>query len=288
MRSSGKAHVIDKRLAIFNADVESIDTLEWQNALRGVDTLIHLAARVHVDGQASAQSFRRINTEGTARLCRLAVECRVRQFIYLSTIKVNGETSTSPLAENDPPRAQGPYARSKLEAEEWIKTITRNNRCRYIIIRPPLVYGPQVKANFSSLLKIIALNFPLPMRNFQNRRSMIYVGNLVDAIICTMESPRSADQVFMVSDGEDRSVAHLVKAIAKAMGNHPRLFPFPKVLLHLLFSMIGQGEVIDKLSQPLRANVSKIKVMLGWQPPFSFEEGIADTVNWFQKYNDRK
>jgi nucleoside-diphosphate-sugar epimerase len=287
VRSSEKARVLDEKVAIFITDFESSDTKGWHDALRGVDILIHLAGRVHDPDQTAINSFRRVNTDGTTRLCRLAVECGVRQFIYISTIKVNGETSTRPFSENDPVDAQGSYALSKLEAEEWIKTITRNSRCRYIIIRPPLVYGPQVKANFLNLLKITAMNFPLPMKSFNNQRSMIYVGNLVDAIICAMESPRSADQVFMVSDGKDRSVAHVVAAIAKAMGNHPRLFPFPKVLLRLFFRMIGRGEVIDKLSQPLKADISKMKMVLSWQPPFSFEQGITDTVNWFQKYNDR-
>lgn len=284
-RSRDKTRVLDARVKIFSAAIESIHSNAWRDALQGVDTLIHLAAQVHDPDQKDAQSFRRVNTDGTARLCRLAVACGVRQFIYLSTIKVNGETSIHPLAENDPTGAQGPYARSKLEAEECIKTITKGYNCKYIIIRPPLVYGPQVKANFSNLLKIISTNCPLPIRNFHNRRSMIYVGNLVDAIICAMESPQAADQVFMVSDGEDRSVAQVVATIAKAMGNHPKLFPFPKYLLRLFFRAIGRGEVIDKLSRSLRADISKMEVLLGWQPPFSFEQGIAETVEWFQKNN---
>ena len=285
LRSSGKARVLDERVATFVADLESIDTNGWQHALRSVDTLIHLAAQVHDPDQTDAPSFRRVNTDGTAGLCRLAVASGVRQFIYLSTIKVNGETSIRPFAESDPPHARGPYAISKWEAEKSISALTHRKNCHYIIIRPPLVYGPQAKANFSKLLKIISTNCPLPLRNFHNRRSMIYVGNLVDAIICAMESPQAANQVFMVSDGKDRSVAQVVATIAQAMGHHPKLFPFPKYLLGLFFRAIGRGEVIDKLSRSLRSDISKMEALLDWQPPFSFEQGIAETVEWFQKNN---
>ena len=284
VRSTTRARLLDKRVVpLMIADIESGPSDVWREALEGTDVLIHLAARVHRRTQADASSFWRINTHGTSRLCRLAVDCGVRRIIYLSTIKVNGETSPRPFREVDPPHAQGPYALSKLRAEERIKAITNGTGCRYTIIRPPLVYGPRVKANFLSLLNIVALNVPLPFGNLHNRRSMIYVGNLVDAIICVLEGAQAADQIFLVSDGHDRSVAEVVAAVAKAMGNHPRLFPFPKRLLWCLVTLLGQRPRIDRLTQPLTLDIAKSKTVLGWRPPFSVVEGIADTVDWFRR-----
>ena len=285
VRSIGKAYALDERIVRFKGDLEVSYPHVWRDAFQGVDALIHLAARVHDPSPANNPSFRRVNTLGSARLCQLAVECGVRQFIYMSTIKVNGETAPRPFAENDPPRPQGPYALSKWQAEQQIQTITQGQTCRPVIIRPPLVYGPGVKANFYRLLKLVAAKVPLPVGSLHNRRSLIYVGNLVDALIRAMENPQAAGQVFMVSDGQDFSVANLFRAIARAMDRNPRIFPFPPGVLYRFFEMVGRGEVIDKLRQPLTVDISKIRKTLGWRPPFSFSQGLAETVDWFRKSN---
>lgn len=283
VRSTGNDHVLDERIVPFAADIENSHSNVWRDALQGVDTLVHLAARVHDPSPAKDPSFRRVNTLGTTRLCQLAVECGVRQFIYMSTVKVNGETAPRPFAENDPPRAQGPYALSKWQAEQQIEIITQGQSCQHTIFRPPLVYGPGVKANFYRLLKLVAANVPLPVGSLHNRRSLIYVGNLVDALICAMESPQAAGQVFMVSDGQDFSVANLVRAIARAMDHNPRIFPFPPGVLYRFFEMVGRGEVVDKLRQPLTVDIAKIRGTLGWRPPFSLSQGLADTADWFHQ-----
>lgn len=287
VRSIGKAYALDERIVRFKGDLEVSYPHVWRDAFQGVDALIHLAARVHDPSPANNPSFRRVNTLGSARLCQLAVECGVRQFIYMSTVKVNGETSPRPFAENDPPRARGPYALSKWQAEKRIKALTQGETCQHVIIRPPLVYGPQVKANFYRLLKLVSSNVPLPLGSLHNQRSLIYVGNLVDAVVCAMESPQAAGQVFMVSDGQDFSVAHLVREIARTMDHNPRLFPFPPNVLLRLFNIVGRGEVIDKLRQPLTVDISKIRQTLGWRPPFSFSQGLSDTVGWFRQSHRR-
>jgi nucleoside-diphosphate-sugar epimerase len=285
VRLPAKDHRWDERIARFTADVENSRPDVWRKALDGVDTLIHLAARVHDRQQTDDQAFWRVNTQGTSRLSMLAVECGVRQIIYLSTIKVNGETSLQPVNESDSPRAQGPYAISKWRAEQRLKTITQGKECQYTIIRPPLVYGPRVRANFLSLLKLISADMPLPMGSLRNLRSMIYVGNLVDAIICAMDNPNAAGQVFMVSDGQDIALAELVKAIAQAMDQKPKVFPFPPSWLSCFLKIVGRGEMIDKLCQPLTADISKIRGTLGWRPPFPPSQGLAETVDWFRHCN---
>ena len=285
IRSAEKGRTLDERIAFFPADIESSHPDVWRDALDGVDTLIHLAAHVHDRRQTDDQAFQRVNTQGTSRLSRMAIECGVRQIIYLSTIKVNGETALRPITEKDPPRAQGAYAISKWRAEQCLKTIMQGEECQYTIIRPPLVYGPRVKSNFLNLLKLISVDMPLPMGSFLNRRSMIYVGNLVDAIICTMDNPHAAGQVFMVSDGQDLAVVDLVKAIAQSMDQKPKVFPFPPSWLSGLFKIAGRGEMVAKLRQPLTADISKIRKTLDWQPPFSPGQGLVATVDWFNQSN---
>ena len=287
VRSTDKDHALDERIECFAADVGNSRPAVWRDALQGVSTLVHLAARVHAPSSIDDPTYRNVNTLGTSRLCQLAVTCGVRRFVYLSTLKVNGEKSKRPLSENDPPRARGPYALSKWQAEEQIKALTQGENCQHVIIRPPLVYGPQVKANFYRLLQLVSANVPLPLGSLHNQRSLIYVGNLVDAVVCAMESPQAAGQVFMVSDGQDFSVADLIREIAQAMDHKPRLFPFPPNVLLRLFKIVGRGEVIDKLRQPLTVDISKIRQTLGWRPPFSFSQGLSDTVGWFRRNNQR-
>ena len=283
MRSVPKGDVFAKRIAPIVGDIVNSRSAVWRHALKGVDTLVHLAAHVHQRGKTRDKAFGQVNTQATSRLCQLAVEGGVRRFVFLSTAKVNGETSNSPLAEKDAANPQDPYALSKWEAERHVSRITRGSDCDFVTIRPPLVYGPHVKANFLSLLKLVSTGLPLPMGSLHNRRSMIYVGNLADAVVACVENPQAAGEVFMVSDGHDLTVAEMIKAMAAAMGQKPRLFPFPIGGLHGLLMMIGRGAVIDKISRPLTVDSSKIRDTLGWRPPFSVNEGIADTVAWFQK-----
>jgi nucleoside-diphosphate-sugar epimerase len=284
MRSFEKGDVFEKRVVPFVGDIAYSRSAVWRHALKGVDTLIHLAARVHQKAKTRDDEFRQVNTRATSRLCQLAIEGGIRRFVFLSTAKVNGETATHPLAEKDAAEPQDPYALSKWEAEQHIQKLTAGSPCDFVILRPPLVYGPQVKANFLSLLKLVSTGVPLPMGSLHNQRSMIYVGNLVDAVVACVENPQAAGQVFMVSDGNDLSVTEWVTTMAVAMGHKPKLFSFPISGLHGLFTIMGRGEGIGKICRPLTVDTSKIRETLGWRPPFSVQEGIADTVTWFKRH----
>lgn len=282
VRSASKNQGFHERIIPVVGDIVASNPDDWRKWLNGVNIVIHLAACVH-QSKAPRDMFRKVNTHATSRLYRLAEEAGVKRFVFLSTVKVNGETSTHPFSEKDNADPQGPYAISKWRAEQRLKAITQGKECQYTIIRPPLVYGPRVKANFLSLLKLISADMPLPLGSLHNRRSMVYVGNLVDAIICAMDNPHAAGQVFMVSDGQDLAVGDLVKTIAKSMDQKPKVFPFPPSWLSCFFKIVGRGAMVDKLCQPLTADISKIRGTLGWRPPFSVNQGLAATVDWYRK-----
>lgn len=264
--------------------IESIgpDTDWSDDALAGVDTVVHLAARVHVMREASGDSlteYRKVNTEGTARLARMAADAGVKRFVFLSTVKVNGEmTGDVPFSESDIPKPEGYYAISKWEAELILHRIVQETRLEVVILRLPLVYGPGVKANFLRLMNLVARRIPLPLAHVNNRRSLIYLGNLADAIVTCIIHPKAAGQTYMMSDGQDISTPDLIRMIAGSMGKKAKLFPCPLSLLKMIGKITGKSSEVERLIGSLRIDSAKIRRELSWTPPYTIEEGITKTV----------
>jgi nucleoside-diphosphate-sugar epimerase len=227
------------------------------------------------------QEFRRVNLVWTERLARAAASQGVRRFVYLSSIKVNGEQSVTPFTEQDAPKPQDPYGVSKWEAEQALAHVSAETGIETVVVRSPLVYGPGVRGNFLQLLKIVQRGVPLPIASVQNRRSLVYRGNLVDALLCCMRDGRAAGQTYLVSDGEDLSTPELIWRLGMAMGVKARLWPFPLPLLRWLGELVGKKEVIDRLLGSLQVDSSKIKRELDWHPPFSIDRGLTETAAWF-------
>jgi nucleoside-diphosphate-sugar epimerase len=255
---------------------------DWTEALRGVDVIIHLAARVHVMKESATDplsEFRRTNVAATEHLAKMAAKAGVKRFIFLSTVKVNGEqTKDTPFNENDIPCPEDPYAVSKWEAEQALHKISDETGLEVVILRPPLVYGPGVKANFLRLLQVVDRNIPLPFLNIDNRRSFIYLENLVDAIVTCCTHPNAKGETFLVSDGEDVSTPELIRMIASAMNKKAKLFPFAQSSLKTIGTFIGKKEELDRLLGSLSVDSSKIRKILNWTPPFSMRDGIQETV----------
>ncbi|MEO5358127.1 MAG: NAD-dependent epimerase/dehydratase family protein [Nitrospirae bacterium YQR-1] len=261
------------------------------DALNGVDVVVHLAARVHVMKESATDplvEFRKVNTIGTKRLYEEAMANGVKKFIFISTVKVNGERTTSkPFTEHDKPKPQDSYSVSKLEAEEILNELWASGSPTAVtIFRIPLVYGPYVKGNFLRLLKIASKGVPLPLRSVNNRRSMLYVGNLVSAIETAIHDLNKGVKTFMVSDGQDVSTPELLRMISGEMGKSALLFPFPPVLLKLAGVLTGKGAELDRLLGSLTVSNYKIKLELGWTPPYEISYGIRDMVAWFNRIND--
>ena len=259
---------------------------DWQQALVGVDAVVHLAARVHVMNDTAADplsAFRQVNVAGTERLARMAATKGVKRFVYISSVKVNGESCEKPFTEQSIPAPEDPYGVSKWETEQILHRVAEETGLEVVILRPPLVYGPGVKANFLSLFKIVDRGIPLPLAGINNQRSLIYLENLVDAIIKCIEHPNAANQTFLLSDGQDVSTPELIRMIASAMGKKPRLAPCPPVVLKFLGKLTGKSLEVKRLIGSLQIDNSKIKKVLNWQRPFTMEEGIAETVKWYLK-----
>jgi len=259
---------------------------DWSAALAGVDTVVHLAARVHVMKDSSGDpltAYRLVNVAGTEKLARQAAAHGVRRLVYLSSVKVNGEETSAPYKEEDCPAPQDPYGISKWEAEGILQRIAAETGLEVVIIRPPLVYGPGVKANFLKLLKFIDLGVPMPFSSIDNRRSMIYLGNLIDAIIICATHPKAAGQIYLVSDGEDMSTPLLIRQVATALGRRARLIPFPPSLMRILGKLLGKSSAIDRLLSSLVVDNNKIRRELGWNPPFTTSNGLKETAGWFKK-----
>lgn len=259
----------------------------WFDALRGIDVVVHLAARVHVMKDAVHDplvAFRQVNVTGTVALARAAAGRGVKRFVFLSSIKVNGEQTTeNPFRETDPPHPQDPYAVSKWEAEQALMRISAETGMEVAILRPPLVYGPRVRANFLRLLRWVDQGVPLPLAAVRNRRSMIYLGNLVDAIVTCIEHPAVAGRTYLLSDGEDVSTPDLIRRIAVALGRTPRLWPLPVGGLRALGALTGKGAEIDRLLQSLQVDSGRFHREAGWQPPFTLSQGVGQTVDWYRE-----
>lgn len=261
-------------------------TTDWEGALGGVDTVMHLAGLAHVPSKLqrdNRNSYREVNALGAARVARQAAANGVRRFVYLSTAKVCGDsTQNRPFDETDISYSQDPYTASKREAEKLLRNVAMETGLEIVILRPPLVYGPGVKANFLRLMEWVWRGVPLPLGKVNNRRSLIYVGNLVDAIIACIEHPAAVGKTFLVSDNDDVSTSELVRRMARALGRPARLFRFPPELLRAGARLTGKQEEADRLLGSLVVDSSKIRHELGWKPPYTMEQGLAKTVAWFK------
>ena len=257
---------------------------DWAVALVACNAVVHLAARVHVMGDTAQnpQALNRaINTEGTLNLARQAAQAGVRRFVFLSTLKVNGEGNDVPYRESDVPAPPDAYAISKWEAEQGLRQIELETGMEVVILRPPLVYGPGVKANFQRLLAAVDKGWPLPLGVIENRRSLLYLGNLVDAIQLCLEHPAAAGQTYLVSDGEDVSSPELVRRLARAMGRPARLLPVPPAWLRLAGGLLGRCAEVERLLGSLVVDSSRIRRELGWSPPFRLDAGLSETVQHY-------
>ncbi len=258
---------------------------DWGTAVSGIDTVVHLAARVHVMHESCSnplEEFRRINCAGTERLAREAAKAGVRRFVYLSTIKVNGEeTIDQPFRETDPPGPEDAYAVSKWEAERVLKRLSEETGLEVVIVRPPLVYGPGVKGNFLKLLRLVRAGLPLPLASVANRRSLVSLDNLVDLIVVCLRHPSAAGEVFLAADGEDLSTPDLIRRISRSMGKPNRLFPFPPSVLKGASRVLGKRAICDRLCGSLTVDSTKAKKVLGWQPPSSVDQSLDEMTRWF-------
>ena len=263
------------------------DETEWTDALRGVDVVIHLAARVHVMNDASADplaEFRKVNVQGTENLARQAAQAGVKRLVYVSSIKVNGEgtSGSQGYSECDVPAPQDAYGISKWEAEQALHRVAQETGLEVVVVRPPLVYGPDVKGNFISLLAAVSKGLPLPLAGADNARSLVYVGNLVDALIACATHPAAAGQTYLVSDGAPVSTATLVEKIAEALDCRSCSFYFPPMLLRAAAALLGRSAQIDRLFGSLRVDDEKIRRELGWIPPYTLEQGLRATAEWYR------
>ena len=258
---------------------------DWSAALSGVDCIVHLAARVHVMRDETADplsEFRTVNADGTETLARQAARAGVRRFVFLSTIGVHGDSSESrSFTETDAPAPYNPYSVSKLEAEQRLGLACSESGLEAVILRPPLVYGPGNPGNFLSLLRLVSLGLPLPLALVKNRRSFIYVGNLVDAIARCAIDPRCAGELYLVSDARDVSTGELIRLTAKALGVPVRLLAFPMLPVRLLARIAGKEATLQRLTGSLTVDTEKIRSGLGWEPPFSLEQGLKATAAWY-------
>lgn len=259
---------------------------DWSDVLVGVDTVVHLAARVHMMKDQAADplaAFRAVNVEGTRRLAEAAAKSGVRRFILMSTVKVNGEETgddglTSVFSESDNATPQDAYGISKMEAERTVLEAAENPTMETVIIRAPLIYGPGVKGNMRSLLNLAATGFPLPFGAARNRRSLLYLGNLTDFISLSIDHPAAANEKFLVSDNNDLSTTELLCEIRRAMGKAPILIPVPSVCFRLAGRLTGKSAVVNRLFGSLQVDCSKAIRLLEWQPPFTAAEGVRAMV----------
>jgi len=261
-----------------------IAQVDWSAALVGVDVVVHLAARVHVVEDASIEplaAFRAVNVDGTLNLARQCGKAGVKRFVFVSSIKVNGEATEQghPFTESDQPSPHGAYAFSKLEAEQGLRDLSAQIGMQIVVIRPPLVYGPGVKANFAALIHAVRRGWPLPLGLVRNQRSLVALDNLVDLLVVCLSHPAAANETFLVSDGHDVSTAELIRLIAQALGARPRLVPVPILILRAAAAMLGKREAVQRLCGNLQVDISKAGSVLGWSPSVTVEEGLYRAVS---------
>ena len=292
--NSDTVHAITRRqnfpletstLKYFSVNNIGSDT-QWDRALDQVDCVIHLAARVHVMLDSSSNPlaiYREVNTVGTMNLARQALKAGVKRFIYISSIKVNGESTSKNMSfkASDETFPTDPYAISKYEAEQQLFELTKNTNMSIVVIRPPLVYGPGVKANFFSMMRWVDKEIPLPLGLIHNKRSLVALDNLVDLILVCSTHKAAVNQVFLVSDGNDLSVTQLLQSMAKALDKTSRLIPVPVWLLRLGATILQQTNISNRLLGSLQVDMSKTQELLNWEPSITAEEALKETANHF-------
>jgi nucleoside-diphosphate-sugar epimerase len=284
---------------------------DWTNTLHGVTCVIHLAARVHVmreNAQNPLEEFRKVNVAGTEHLARSAAASGVKRLVYVSSIKVNGEYTSlidasvlphsvssdfskagaisSVFTENDDPKPQDAYGISKCEAEQVLHRVAVETGLEVVIVRPPLVYGAGVKGNFVQMLNVLFRNIPLPFASVRNLRSLVYVENLVDALIVCVIHPAASGQTYLISDGEDISTPDLLRQLGAAMGHPARFLPCPSALLKLAGRLVGKSAQVDRLLGSLQIDSSKIRRELGWRPPYTLQQGLQATAEWYRNHRN--
>ena len=264
------------------------NTKDYSKSLTQTDLVIHCAARAHVMKESKndpLRSYRKVNVDDTLNLAKQAASYGVKRFIFLSSIKVNGE-HTLPFQSfnhDDIPKPEDPYGISKFEAEEGLREIANKTQIEIVIIRAPLIYGEEVKGNFLRLLELTSKGIPLPFANINNKRSLVGIDNLIDLIYCCVNHPKAAGEVFLVSDDKSISTTELIKKINETMGKSLKLFPIPVFIFKLLGRLIGKSKEIDRLFGSLTINISHTCDLLDWKPKFSLDYNLKKTVNWYLK-----
>jgi nucleoside-diphosphate-sugar epimerase len=263
-------------------------TTDWSAALKGVQAVVHCAARVHVmqdDATDLLQAYREVNVKGTLNLANQAIQAGVRRFVFVSSIKVNGEATQPgrPFTADDLPSPLDPYGVSKFEAEQGLRGIEAQTGMEVVIVRPPLVYGPEVKANFAAMMCWVARGIPLPLGAIHNARSMVALGNLVDLLVTCLKHPAAAGHTFLVSDGQDVSTTDLLRRTAQAMGKKALLLPVPASVLELCATLLGKRAVAQRLCGSLQVDIAKTCRLLGWIPPLTLDQGLRKAVEGMEQ-----
>jgi nucleoside-diphosphate-sugar epimerase len=262
--------------------------VDWTSALAGVDVVVHTAARVHVIRDYTVNplsEFRTVNLQGTVRLATQAAAAGVRRLVFISSIKVNGETTESghPFTADDQPAPEDAYALSKMEAEKALTAISAQTGMEVVIIRPPLIYGPGVKANFHMMMYWLSRGIPLPLGAVHNQRSLVALDNLVDFVVTCVDHHAAANQTFLVSDGEDMSTTQLLQRMGAALAVPARLIPVPSALIRLGATLLGKGALADRLCGSLQLDMDKTRRLTGWSPPLSVEEGLRRAAEGYRR-----
>ncbi len=267
--------------------IKDLLSADWPTLLDGVGVVVQLAARVHIMNDTATDplaEFRRVNRDGSIALFSAAARAGVKRYLFVSTIKVNGEATQlgAPFRADDPPAPADPYGISKLEAELALARLAEEGGPELAIVRPPLVHGPGVRANFETMMRWLQRGVPLPFgRITQNRRTLIGIDNLVDLLVTCLLHPAAANQTFMAGDGQDVSTAQLLRLLSASLGRPARLLPVPISLLQAAARLAGRGAAIQRLTGSLQADIAKTRTLLGWTPPISLEEGLRRTAAAF-------
>lgn len=286
LKQESSGGILCENCKVFTIDASNPGSV-LADAMKDVDVVVHLAARVHIMNDMSSDpldDFRKVNVGWTKQLAEAALASKVKRFIFISSLHVNGSVSLDhPFNEGDKPNPPSSYAVSKWEAEQYLNDLVKRTDMDVVIIRPPLVYGPEVKANFLSLLKLTKIGLPLPVGLLKNKRSMVSVHNLVDFITCCIENPRASNETFLISDDCDISTKELFEKLTRLFGKRPLLLPIPAKILYFFGSLLGKKDIVGRLCSPLQVDIAKAKNLLNWQPVQTLDDGLKETVDWYKK-----